>query len=285
MNSQSTLNSSQHINQKSNSDSLANNIVKITVMRYRPDEDDKPWPETFEIEWTYDMSILDALGVIKDNLRPELAYRWSCRMEVCGSCGMVINGEPKLACSTFVRDYVNKAPADKAQSEGLGDIIIGAMDNFPIEKDLVVDTEPFIKKLESVSPYIISKNPRALSDKENIQTPKQLAKYKQYTMCINCMLCYQACPQVGLNADFLGPAASALAHRYNLDSRDDGAKIRFKMLNEENGIWPCTFVGYCSDVCPKQVDPAGAIQQAKAQGVGYWAMDLISGNKKQQEES
>lgn len=285
MNSQSTLNSSQHINQKSNSDSLANNIVKITVMRYRPDEDDKPWPETFEIEWTYDMSILDALGVIKDNLRPELAYRWSCRMEVCGSCGMVINGEPKLACSTFVRDYVNKAPADKAQSEGLGDIVIGAMDNFPIEKDLVVDTEPFIKKLESVSPYIISKNPRALSDKENIQTPKQLAKYKQYTMCINCMLCYQACPQVGLNADFLGPAASALAHRYNLDSRDDGAKIRFKMLNEENGIWPCTFVGYCSDVCPKQVDPAGAIQQAKAQGVGYWAMDLISGNKKQQEES
>ena len=76
-------------------------------MRYRPDEDDKPWPETFEIEWTYDMSILDALGVIKDNLRPELAYRWSCRMEVCGSCGMVVNGEPKLACSTFVRDYVN----------------------------------------------------------------------------------------------------------------------------------------------------------------------------------
>ena len=161
------------------------------------------------------------------------------------------------------------SPANKAHSEGLGDIVIGAMHNFPIEKDLVVDTEPFIKKLESVSPYIISKNPRALSDKENLQTPKQLAKYKQYTMCINCMLCYQACPQVGLNADFLGPAASALAHRYNLDSRDGGAKIRFKMLNEENGIWPCTFVGYCSDVCPKQVDPAGAIQQAKAQGVGY----------------
>lgn len=213
MNSHSKPNSSQPNNQENNPDTSANNTVKITVMRYRPDEDDKPWPETFEIEWTYDMSILDALEVIKDNLRPELAYRWSCRMEVCGSCGMVVNGEPKLACSTFVRDYVNKAvnkaPANKAQSGGLGDIVIGAMDNFPIEKDLVVDTEPFIKKLESVSPYIISKNPRALRDKENLQTPKQLAKYKQYTMCINCMLCYQACPQVGLNADFLGPAASA----------------------------------------------------------------------------
>ncbi len=263
---------------KNTKTSGANGTIKVTVMRYRPDEDAAPWPETFEIEWTYDMSILDALGEIKDNLRPELAYRWSCRMEVCGSCGMVINGVPKLACSTFVRDYAK-------ENGGTGEIVVGAMDNFPIEKDLVVDTEPFIKKLESVSPYIISKNPRALSDKENIQTPKQLAKYKQYTMCINCMLCYQACPQVGLNADFLGPAASTLAHRYNLDSRDDGAKIRFVTLNEENGIWPCTFVGYCSEVCPKQVDPAGAIQQAKAQGVGYWAMDLISSNKKQQQES
>lgn len=256
----------------------SNKPIKVTVMRYRPDVDDQPWPESFDIKWTQDMSILDALGAIKDDLQPELAYRWSCRMEVCGSCGMVINGKPKLACSTFVRDYA-------VENGGQGEIVIGAMDNFPIEKDLVVNTDGFMKKLESVSPYIITKNPRALSEKENIQTPKQLAKYKQYTMCINCMLCYQACPQVGLNAEFLGPAASALAHRYNLDSRDEGAKIRFKMLNEENGIWPCTFVGYCSDVCPKKVDPAGAIQQAKAQGVGYWAMDLIGSNKKEQEES
>lgn len=263
---------------KSTETSRTNGTIKVTVMRYRPDEDAAPWPETFEIEWTYDMSILDALGEIKDNLRPELAYRWSCRMEVCGSCGMVINGVPKLACSTFVRDYAK-------ENGGTGEIVVGAMDNFPIEKDLVVDMEPFIKKLESVSPYIISKNPRALSEKEHLQTPKQLGKYKKYTMCINCLLCYQACPQVGLNADFLGPAASALAHRYNLDSRDDGAKIRFVTLNEEKGIWPCTFVGYCSEVCPKHVDPAGAIQQAKAQGIGYWAMDLVSNdpNKKHKE--
>ncbi len=241
------------------------NTIKITVMRYRPGVDEKPWPESFEIQWTQDMSILDALGAIKDDLQPEIAYRWSCRMEVCGSCGMVINGEPKLACSTFVREYADK-----------GEIIIGAMDNFPIEKDLIVDADPFIEKLKSVKPYIISKNPRALSEKEHLQTPKQLARFKQYTMCINCMLCYQACPQVGLNADFLGPAVTALAHRYNLDSRDRGAKQRFKRLNEENGIWPCTFVGYCSEVCPKHVDPAGAIQQVKAQGVAYWAVDLMS---------
>ncbi len=185
-------------------------------------------------------------------------------MEVCGSCGMVVNGEPKLACSTFVREYAS-----------VGKITVGALDQFPIEKDLIVDADPFIAKLESVKPYIINRNPRALADKEYRQTPAELAKFKQYTMCINCMLCYQACPQVGINADFLGPAATALAHRYNLDNRDTGKAGRFKVMNGENGIWPCTFVGYCSEVCPKHVDPAGAIQQAKAAAVPFWALSNL----------
>lgn len=241
------------------------NTIRLEVMRYRPGVDDKPWPQAFEIEWTQDMSILDALALIKDDFEPELAYRWSCRMEVCGSCGMVVNGEPKLACSTFVREYA-----------ALGKITIGALDQFPIEKDLVVDADPFIEKLNSVKPYIINKNPRALSQGEYRQTPAELAKFKQYTMCINCMLCYQACPQVGINAEFLGPAVTALAHRYNLDNRDTAKKERFAVLNQENGIWPCTFVGYCSEVCPKHVDPAGAIQQAKAAAVPFWAASLVS---------
>ncbi len=240
------------------------NTIKLEVMRYRPGVDEKPWPQVFDIEWTQDMSILDALALVKDDFEPELAYRWSCRMEVCGSCGMVVNGEPKLACSTFVREYASA-----------GKITVGALDQFPIEKDLIVDADPFIEKLESVKPYIINKNPRALADKEYRQTPAELAKFKQYTMCINCMLCYQACPQVGLNADFLGPAATALAHRYNLDNRDTGKGERFKVMNGENGIWPCTFVGYCSEVCPKHVDPAGAIQQAKAAAVPFWALSNL----------
>ena len=115
--------------------------------------------------------------------------------------------------------------------------------------------------------------------KSHTQTPKELAKFKQYTMCINCMLCYQACPQVAVNAEFLGPAANALAMRYNYDTRDEGAEQRFDVMNLDNGIWPCTFVGYCSEVCPKNVDPAGAIQQAKAQSSQYWLKGLFSGKE------
>lgn len=237
--------------------------ITIEVMRYRPEQDDAPWPQSFDIEWTQDMSILDALGLIKDDMEPELAYRWSCRMEVCGSCGMVVNGVPKLACSTFVRDYAE-----------VGKITIAPLDQMPIEKDLIVDVNPFVEKLASVTPYIVPKKARSLAEKEYRQTPKQLAKFKQYTMCINCMLCYQACPQVGINAEFLGPAAISLAHRYNLDSRDGGSKRRAGELNKENGVWPCTFVGYCSEVCPKHVDPAGAIQQAKAAAVPNWLLSL-----------
>ncbi|MFC2504311.1 MAG: 2Fe-2S iron-sulfur cluster-binding protein, partial [Cardiobacterium sp.] len=150
------------------------NKIRINLMRYRPDEDEKPWAQPFEIEWTQDMSILDALALLKDDFDPSIAYRWSCRMEVCGSCGMVVNGQPRLACSTFVREFAD-----------VGEITIGALDQFPIEKDLVVDLDPFINKLNAVSPFIITKNPRALAEKEYLQTPQQLAKFKQYTMCIN----------------------------------------------------------------------------------------------------
>lgn len=241
------------------------NTIKIDVMRYRPTEDEAPWSQSFTIEWTPDMSILDALQLIKDDFEPELAYRWSCRMEVCGSCGMVVNDVPKLACSTFVREYAD-----------VGSISIAPLDQMPVEKDLVVDINPFIEKLDSIKPFIVHPDPKPLKDGEYIQTPKELAKFKQYTMCINCLLCYQACPQIGINAEFLGPAATALAHRYNLDNRDEGSKERLRVMNEENGVWPCTFVGYCSEVCPKHVDPAGAIQQAKAQAVPVWAMSLLN---------
>lgn len=191
------------------------NTMTVEVMRYRPSVDEAPWWQAFKVEWSADMSILDALLYIKDTQAPDLSFRWSCRMEVCGSCGMVVNGVPKLACSTFVRDYAN---ARVAESENEARIRIGALDQMPIEKDLVIDIHPFVEKLASIKPYIIdaaanpvthTEPPTQVQQQQHTQTPKQLAKFKQYSMCINCLLCYQACPQVGINAAFL-----ALRHRH-----------------------------------------------------------------------
>jgi fumarate reductase iron-sulfur subunit len=95
-------------------------------------------------------------------------------------------------------------------------------------------------------------------------------------MCINCMLCYAACPQYGLNGEFIGPAALALTHRYNQDSRDGGRKKRQPEVTRHEGVWECSFVGACSEVCPKDVDPAGAIQQMKVSSTVDWYLSHLN---------
>jgi fumarate reductase iron-sulfur subunit len=104
-------------------------------------------------------------------------------------------------------------------------------------------------------------------------------------MCINCGLCYAACPQFGLNPSFLGPGATALGHRYNLDSRDNGAGERIAVMNGPSGVWSCTFVGFCSEVCPKHVDPAAAVQQCKASGALDFVLSVLHCQKKRKEAS
>ncbi|HEY6356486.1 MAG TPA: 2Fe-2S iron-sulfur cluster-binding protein, partial [Burkholderiaceae bacterium] len=185
-------------------------------------------------------------------------------MAVCGSCGMTINNEPKLSCHTFLRDYRG------------GVIRVEPLDHFPIERDLVVNVEGFIRKLEGIKPYLIPKNPRTLSQGEYRQTPAQLEQFEQFSSCINCMLCYAACPQFGLDPAFTGPGVLALLHRYNADSRDGGRAQRMEMLNAEEGVWSCTAVGYCSEVCPKHVDPANAVNQNKVNSAKDYFLRFLS---------
>ncbi len=142
-------------------------------------------------------------------------------------------------------------------------------------RDLVIAINDFMRKLQSMKPWLIRKEEKPLSEGEYLQTPEQLETYKQYSMCINCMLCYAACPVYGLDPLFSGPAAIALAQRYNLDSRDQGAEDRFPILSQHEGIWGCTFVGECTQVCPKHVDPAGAIQQYKLSAAKEWIKSLL----------
>jgi fumarate reductase iron-sulfur subunit len=237
--------------------------VTLTVMRYRPEQEAEPAFQTYEVPYRKDWVVLDALNYIKDNLDGSLSYRWSCRMGVCGSCGMMVNGEPKLTCASFL-------------SESLpGPIRVEPLRYFPIVRDLVVEIGDFMRKLKKVKPWIVRKTKKPVSAGEYRQTPDELDGYKQFSMCINCMLCYAACPVYGLEPGFLGPAVLALAQRYNKDSRDQGAKERLEICSEHDGIWQCTFVGECSKACPKGVDPAGAIQQYKLAGAGEWLKSFL----------
>jgi fumarate reductase iron-sulfur subunit len=232
--------------------------ITLKVARYRPEEDYETTFQEYEVPCPRDWVVLDGLNYVKDRVDGTLSYRWSCRMGICGSCGMTVNGEPKLTCATFLADY---AP---------GPVRVEPLANFPVIRDLVVEMGDFMRKLTSVKPWIVRERDKPLSEGEYRQTPEEMDEYKQFSMCINCMLCYAACPIYGLDPKFIGPAAIALAQRYNLDSRDQGKAERLAILSDHQGIWGCTFVGECTKVCPKHVDPAGAIQRYKLDGALHW---------------
>jgi fumarate reductase iron-sulfur subunit len=208
--------------------------------------------------------VLDALNHIKEQLDGTLTYRWSCRMGVCGSCGMMVNGTPKLTCAAFLKHYYPNP------------VRVEPLTNFPVIRDLVINLDDFLHKMKEVKTWLIPRRELPMAGSgEYIQKPEELAQYKQFSMCINCMLCYAACPVYGLEPEFIGPAAIALAHRYNLDSRDGAQQERANTIFSSEGIWECTFVGECSVVCPKHVDPAGAIQQEKVQATKEWWLSWV----------
>src|ERR1700719_2306141 len=194
--------------------------ISLEVTRFSPERDKQPSVQSFDVPLRKEWVVLDALNYVKDKVDGSLSFRWSCRMGVCGSCGMNVNGEPKLTCATFLTDY---AP---------GPVKVEPLKNFPVLRDLIVDITDFLAKLSKVKPWIIRRKDKPITDGEFLQTPDELDTYKQFSMCINCLLCYAACPVYGLDPLFAGPAAIALAQRYNLDSRDEGAGDRLNILSQ-----------------------------------------------------
>jgi fumarate reductase iron-sulfur subunit len=240
--------------------------IRIEVLRYQPEEDAEPAWQSYEVPLRRDWMVLDGLNHIKDALDGSLSYRWACRMGVCGSCGMMVNGKPTLTCATYL------------SALGPGPVKVEPLRGFPVIRDLVIDLRDFLDKLKSVKPWLLRDEEQPAGPAgtgEFLQTPEELAEYKPYSMCINCLLCYAACPIYALEPGFVGPAAIALAQRYNLDSRDQGQAERLDVLSQHEGIWACTFVGECSAVCPKEVDPAGAIQRYKVKATAEWWRSVL----------
>ncbi len=241
----------------------------FVITRFDPDKDEVPKTQSYEIECQDDWKVLDAINFIKDEVDSSISYRWSCRMAVCGSCGMMVDGEPKLTCKAALADY-----GDTVEIEPLA--------NFPIVKDLVVELEGFMDKFKRVKPWIMNAKDEAekkaaatMKEGVNRQSSEELLAFKQFSMCINCMLCYSACPVVANEPDFLGPAAIALGHRYNMDSRDDGQVERNEIFRGEGTVFSCSYANECSEVCPKGVDPAAAVNQAKFNAVIDWATGFV----------
>jgi fumarate reductase iron-sulfur subunit len=244
--------------------------LQVKVLRFIPDTHSEPEYAEYTVPVEASQSVLSVLHYIKDNLDSSLSYRWSCEMAICGSCGAMVNGEPKLLCSTFVKEYGDKP------------LIIEPLSHFPIIRDLVVDINDFVDKLIKIKPYIVNQDERKDTPGTTEQTPEQLKKFKQFSLCINCLLCYAACPQYGRDDSFVGPAALTLAHRYNRDSRDEGQEQRREVTGTPEGVWECTFAGFCTKVCPKNVAPGSAIQQMKLEHTVHNVKELLLPSKEKQ---
>jgi len=208
---------------------------------------------SYELKYKKGMTVLDALTEVREKQDSALGYRHSCRMGICGSCGMTIEGLPRLACQTQVSSL---------NTDTIG---IEPLHNMAVIRDLVVDLGPFFGFHTSVNPYLVRKDiqERDSADREYRMLQSEVNRFLQFDYCIMCGLCYAACPTAALDPMYTGPQAIAQAYRYMADPRDEGWKQRVDLLDTAHGLWRCHTAGACSFVCPKDVDPAKAIQLAR----------------------
>jgi succinate dehydrogenase / fumarate reductase iron-sulfur subunit len=227
--------------------------VTFRVQRYDPEKDKKPHLKEYSVTTKRGMTILDGLIYIKENLDSTLAFRTSCRMGICGSCGMMINNYPHLACHTQIEEL--RFPV----------ITIKPLPNSSIIKDLVVDLLPMFSRHKSIKPFIIRSDREEMDEptREYQQTPEHVEAFEQFSYCIKCGICVAACPTSASDAQFLGPQALGQCYRYCSDNRDTGVKERLEIADSNHGAWRCHLAGACSEACPKGVDPALAIQLLK----------------------
>ncbi len=234
------------------------NTITLRIARSNPAEGQESSFSEFQIpvqKWT---TVLEAILYAKQNFDHSVAVRYSCRQASCGSCGMKINGRPALACYTKISELNSNI------------ITVEPMNNFPIIRDLAVDFKQLISNHKKMKPFIIREDSEVTPEsKEFVQTPQDLEKFLQFSYCIKCGLCNSACPTMATDTSFIGPQGLAQAYRYVADNRDKGKDDRLKIVDDSHGIWRCHFAGSCSQVCPKGVDPALAIQLLRGYLLGF----------------
>ena len=227
------------------------NII-LKIQRFNPETDSAPAFQSYTVAVEPTDRILDALMQIKQYQDGSLGFRKSCAHGVCGSDAMRINGKDRLACKTLVKDVAEKDGEE---------VLVAPLMHFPIQRDLIVDQTSFFEKYRAIKPYLINDEP--VAEKERIQSRKERMAFDDTTNCILCAACFSACPVMGENPDFLGPATLVQAFRFLADSRDRGAEDRMPVLDQPNGVWPCRNHFECTRACPRGIKITKRINETK----------------------
>jgi succinate dehydrogenase / fumarate reductase iron-sulfur subunit len=218
----------------------------LKIERWNP-ESEEGGLEEFTVEAPEEATLLDVLDVVKDRVDGSLTYRKSCRMAVCGSCGMRMDGAAVLACKTPMAPIAREGRVP----------VISPMGNLPVIKDLVVDMEPFWAKFRAVKPWLEEDDHPPV--KEWRVQQEELDRIMKEALCIQCGCCVSECNSMQADPEFLGPAALAKGAKFVGDVRDRDRKGRLELYNGPHGVWDCTRCYFCNERCPKGVDPRDAI--------------------------
>ncbi|MDA4122439.1 MAG: 2Fe-2S iron-sulfur cluster-binding protein [Thaumarchaeota archaeon] len=223
--------------------------IHVTIYRFDPSTDAAPRYEQYSAPRTKYMRIIDVLEYLTEVKGIGIAYRSSCGIKKCGTCGVMANGVPKLACYEAAQDGMTIEP----------------LRNFRVIRDLVTDRAPYQEKIDSITPFLV-RDSQPGKFPEDLRH-SQMIERNRFDQCITCLLCVAACPIMESNPSFVGPAAATRAAALLEDVRDAGAEARLDTLADEFGLWRCHMIGECTEVCPAHAEPALAIQRLRRRSV------------------
>jgi len=228
---------------------MPENTINLKIFRFDPENAGLGTHyQTYTVKTEPGMTVLEALFDILDNQDGTLAFRYSCRWGICGSCAVSLNGKCRLACNTQVSDYS-------------GTLTIEPLPGLDIIKDIVVDLEPFFDNYRKIKPYLV---PKGTPDKENIQMQEDVNLIEPHVKCILCAICEASCPVSWTSREkYIGPMALTKVYRFNRDTRDSGGKERLEIVGDETGVWRCRTIFRCTEYCPKKIPITEAIQFLK----------------------
>ncbi len=213
--------------------------------------------QSFRVAREPRMSVLDAVAKIQNTQEPSLAFRYSCRAGMCGTCSMRVNGRNRWTCRTSVERL------------GTDVITLEPLPNYPVIRDLAVDMRPFFENQQKVIPRFVPARPAEAGFAVIPQDSPERREINQHVECITCGNCFGACSLVGTNGAYLGPAALNRAYALIRDSRDGAGAERLDILNSHGGVWGCHTQFNCTDACPMGISPTRAIQKLKRREIAH----------------
>ncbi|MEO3762784.1 succinate dehydrogenase iron-sulfur subunit [Streptomyces sp. B8F3] len=220
------------------------------IRRFNPEAAAESYWEEFQVEIDPKERVLDALHKIKWDMDGTLTFRRSCAHGICGSDAMRINGRNRLACKTLIKDLAPEKPITVEPIKGL-----------TVQKDLIVDMEPFFQAYRDVMPFLVAHGNEPT--RERLQSAADRERFDDTTKCILCAACTSSCPVFWNDGQYFGPAAIVNAHRFIFDSRDEAGEQRLEILNDRDGVWRCRTTFNCTDACPRGIEVTKAIQEVK----------------------